>query len=112
MTAVSATQMVNSRWTVEDLIFPRPKIVVGGDESAGKSSLIEGISGIEIPRNDGACIRRPFEINLTMNAGNEWSCKVYLYKKYMYEGGLGTSRTHNRGTAKFRTATDDQLLKP
>ena len=35
---------------VEDLVLPLPKICVVGDQSAGKSSLIEGISEIKVPR--------------------------------------------------------------
>lgn len=34
-----------------------PKIVVTGDQSAGKSSLIEAITGIKVPRDAGTCTR-------------------------------------------------------
>lgn len=34
---------------VEDLVIPLPKIVVVGDQSTGKSSLIEGIR--QVPRS-------------------------------------------------------------
>lgn len=39
---------------VEAKNLPLPKIVVVGDQSAGKSSLIEGLSGIKVPRSDGS----------------------------------------------------------
>ena len=42
---------------VEDLVLPLPKIVVVGDQSTGKSSLIEGISEIKVPRKLGVCTR-------------------------------------------------------
>ncbi|KAL8948932.1 MAG: hypothetical protein Q9222_004919 [Ikaeria aurantiellina] len=73
---------------VEDLVLPLPKICVLGDQSTGKSSLIEGISGIKVPRNVGTCTRCPLEINLTTdrNAGSVWECSIYLAKNYMYEG--------------------------
>ena len=41
---------------IENLL-PLPKIVVVGGQSAGKSSLIEGISEIKVPRDAGCCTR-------------------------------------------------------
>lgn len=69
---------------VEDLVLPLPKIVVVGDQSTGKSSLIEGMSGIKVPRKAGTCTRCPLEIELNDKPDTPWSCKVSLYKKYVY----------------------------
>ncbi|KAF4955339.1 hypothetical protein FSARC_11873 [Fusarium sarcochroum] len=41
-----------------------PQLVVCGDQSAGKSSVLEGITGIPFPRKDGLCTRFPTEIVL------------------------------------------------
>ncbi|KAL4907042.1 P-loop containing nucleoside triphosphate hydrolase protein [Aspergillus multicolor] len=41
--------------------------VVCGDQSAGKSSVLEGISGIPFPRQDGLCTRFATEIVLRHN---------------------------------------------
>ncbi|WKT40362.1 hypothetical protein QSH57_005168 [Fusarium oxysporum f. sp. vasinfectum] len=41
-----------------------PQLVVCGDQSAGKSSVLEGITGIPFPRQDGLCTRFPTEIIL------------------------------------------------
>ncbi|KAJ5629793.1 Dynamin [Penicillium herquei] len=41
-----------------------PQLVVCGDQSSGKSSVLEGISGIPFPRQDGLCTRFPTEIVL------------------------------------------------
>ncbi|KAJ5517899.1 Dynamin [Penicillium expansum] len=41
-----------------------PRLVVCGDQSAGKSSVLEGISGIPFPRQDGLCTRFATEIIL------------------------------------------------
>ncbi|KAL8904890.1 MAG: hypothetical protein Q9171_006880 [Xanthocarpia ochracea] len=72
---------------VEELVLPLPKIVVLGDQSTGKSSLIEGISGIKVPRSSGTCTRCPLEINLTPSeAGTPWRATLYLQKRYLYEG--------------------------
>ncbi|KAL8736812.1 MAG: hypothetical protein Q9166_000178 [cf. Caloplaca sp. 2 TL-2023] len=72
---------------VEDLVLPLPKIAVVGDQSTGKSSLIEGISGIKVPRSSGTCTRCPLEINLTnTDVNGQWKCSIYLVKTYIYEG--------------------------
>lgn len=51
-------------WTITDTIAPSvqididlPQIAVIGSQSAGKSSLIESISGITLPRAAGTCTR-------------------------------------------------------
>ncbi|KAG8776904.1 hypothetical protein FRC12_000633 [Ceratobasidium sp. 428] len=54
-----------------------PQICVVGSQSAGKSSLIESISGIKLPRATGTCTRCPTECRLSFSA-ESWSCKVYL----------------------------------
>lgn len=72
---------------IEDLGLPLPKIVVVGDQSTGKSSLIEGMSEIKVPRNVGTCTRCPLEINITecSGTGDPWTCEVSLFKKYFFE---------------------------
>lgn len=44
-----------------------PQLVVCGDQSAGKSSVLEGISGIPFPREDGLCTRFATEIVMRHN---------------------------------------------
>lgn len=41
-----------------------PQIVVVGDQSAGKSSVLEALSGTPFPRDAGACTRFATEIRL------------------------------------------------
>ena len=41
-----------------------PQLVVCGDQSAGKSSVLEGITGLPFPRQDGICTRFVTEIML------------------------------------------------
>ncbi|MCJ1430767.1 hypothetical protein MMC27_000117 [Xylographa pallens] len=71
---------------VEDFGISLPKICVVGDQSTGKSSLIEAISEIKVPRDTGTCTRCPIEINLSEDKGAEgqWRCDVYLFKTYAY----------------------------
>ncbi|KAL4785227.1 P-loop containing nucleoside triphosphate hydrolase protein [Aspergillus varians] len=70
---------------IEDSHITLPKICVIGDQSTGKSSLIEGMSEIKVPRSSGTCTRCPMEINLSDSEGGQpWTCRVYLSQKYMY----------------------------
>lgn len=72
---------------IEDSHIILPKICVIGDQSTGKSSLIEGMSEIKVPRSSGTCTRCPMEINLSESeAGQSWTCRVYLSRKYIYDG--------------------------
>ena len=72
---------------VEILGLPLPKIVVVGDQSTGKSSLIEGISEIKVPRHAGTCTRCPMEINLIEDSDPDaqWKCKITLVIKYYHD---------------------------
>ncbi|PCH35511.1 hypothetical protein WOLCODRAFT_107442 [Wolfiporia cocos MD-104 SS10] len=54
-----------------------PMIAVIGSQSAGKSSLIESISGITLPRASGTCTRCPTECRLSSSSQN-WQCLVSL----------------------------------
>ncbi|KAH9485775.1 Interferon-induced GTP-binding protein Mx2 [Psilocybe cubensis] len=54
-----------------------PQIAVIGSQSAGKSSLIESISGITLPRAAGTCTRCPTECKLS-KSNAPWQCIVSL----------------------------------
>ncbi|KAG8898578.1 hypothetical protein FRB99_007344 [Tulasnella sp. 403] len=53
-----------------------PQIVVVGSQSVGKSSLIESMSGLSLPRDTGTCTRCPMECKLQQ--GPLWSCSIML----------------------------------
>ncbi|KIJ63510.1 hypothetical protein HYDPIDRAFT_40933 [Hydnomerulius pinastri MD-312] len=53
-------------------------IAVIGSQSAGKSSLIESISGITLPRSAGTCTRCPTECKLS-HSDAPWKCVVKLH---------------------------------
>ncbi|KAH9917092.1 P-loop containing nucleoside triphosphate hydrolase protein [Amylocystis lapponica] len=55
-----------------------PMIAVVGQQSAGKSSVIEAISGITLPRATGTCTRCPMECRLT-HSDEPWKCIVSLH---------------------------------
>ncbi|KAI5884833.1 uncharacterized protein SCHCODRAFT_02521978 [Schizophyllum commune H4-8] len=54
-----------------------PRITVIGGQSAGKSSLVEAVSGIDVPRDSGTCTRCPMECRLFSGA-TTWSCLISL----------------------------------
>lgn len=76
---------------VESSGLPLPKIVVLGDQSSGKSSLIEAISEIKVPRSSGTCTRCVMQINLM--PANACSWKISLVRKYSWlpRGGIHRS---------------------
>ncbi|KAI9508381.1 P-loop containing nucleoside triphosphate hydrolase protein [Russula earlei] len=60
-----------------DVDLDIPAIAVLGSQSAGKSSLIEAISGVSLPRASGTCTRCPTECQLTQS-DTPWACTVSL----------------------------------
>ena len=60
-----------------------PKFVVVGDQSHGKSSLVEALCKISLPRNEGTCTRCPFQITTTES--RTWSCTVSLVVRWEYD---------------------------
>ena len=50
-----------------------PEIVVVGDQSVGKSSVLEAISGIQLPRAQYICTRCPLELRMKSTNGNEYA---------------------------------------
>jgi energy-coupling factor transporter ATP-binding protein EcfA2 len=65
------------RATGAQLDLDIPIIAVLGSQSAGKSSLIEAISGITLPRASGTCTRCPTECQLS-HSSESWRCVVSL----------------------------------
>jgi vacuolar protein sorting-associated protein 1 len=62
-------------------VLKLPKIVAIGNQSAGKSSLIEAISEIKLPRSTGTCTRCPMEVILRQGRSTEWVCNVSVQFK-------------------------------
>ncbi|PSR74397.1 hypothetical protein PHLCEN_2v9905 [Hermanssonia centrifuga] len=62
-----------------------PRIAVIGNQSAGKSSLVEAISGISVPRDAGTCTRCPMECRLA-SSSESWSCQIYIRWEFDVNG--------------------------
>ncbi|KAL5536660.1 hypothetical protein ACEPAF_483 [Sanghuangporus sanghuang] len=65
--------------------FEIPRIAVIGGQSAGKSSLVEAVSGIRVPRDSGTCTRCPMEVNMISQPG-QWECMIFLRFEYDASG--------------------------
>lgn len=50
-----------------------PEIVVVGDQSVGKSSVLEAISGIQLPRAQNICTRCPLELRMKASPDKEYA---------------------------------------
>ena len=57
-------------------ILSLPQLVVCGDQSAGKSSVLEALTEIPFPRNDNLCTR--FATEIILRRGNTDSLKIKL----------------------------------
>ncbi|KAM0131014.1 hypothetical protein ACHAO1_007607 [Botrytis cinerea] len=64
-----------------------PKLILIGDQSAGKSSLMCALAGIHVPRDKGCCTRCPANIITTPSA--DWSCTISLVQDYRYAAQMG-----------------------
>uniref|UniRef100_A0A3B4XXB4 Interferon-induced GTP-binding protein Mx n=1 Tax=Seriola lalandi dorsalis TaxID=1841481 RepID=A0A3B4XXB4_SERLL len=54
-----------------------PAIAVIGDQSSGKSSVLEALSGVALPRGSGIVTRCPLELKMKRkNKGEEWCGKI------------------------------------
>lgn len=59
-----------------------PELVLVGDQSSGKSSLMSSIGDLTLPRSEGVCTRCPIHIRLSSN--REWSAKISLHLDYAF----------------------------
>uniref|UniRef100_A0A8C2HBZ1 Myxovirus (influenza virus) resistance G n=1 Tax=Cyprinus carpio TaxID=7962 RepID=A0A8C2HBZ1_CYPCA len=64
-----------------------PTIIVIGDQSSGKSSVLEALSGVPLPRGSGIVTRCPLELRLKkVNVGVNWRAVLsYSDKKFELE---------------------------
>ncbi|KAL8372503.1 hypothetical protein RB595_002030 [Gaeumannomyces hyphopodioides] len=60
-----------------------PSLVLVGDQSSGKSTLMSGIAGISLPQSDGMCTRCPLHIRLAKSP--TWKLQISLQQDYKFE---------------------------
>ncbi|KAB5588706.1 Myxovirus resistance protein [Ceratobasidium theobromae] len=74
-----------------------PQIACIGSQSVGKSSLIESISGVALPRASGTCTRCPIECRLKRTEG-DWTATVYLRFESGKSGYMGKTNETQFGS--------------
>jgi vacuolar protein sorting-associated protein 1 len=81
-----------------------PAIAVIGNQSAGKSSLIEAISQIKLPRNGNTCTRCPMEVILS--TGGTWKATISLRRMdaIPVKEDFASTKSKNEITALIRQA--------
>jgi hypothetical protein len=75
---------------LKEIAHELPELVLVGDQSAGKSSLMSAIAEINLPKDAGMCTRCPSNIK-TLPA-DTWSCTVSLHEYYQFSGPIDGKR--------------------
>lgn len=90
-----------------------PKYAVIGDQSAGKSSIVEALCGTSLPRSVGTTTRCPFLITTHKTSSNvgAWKCEVSIKKRDYNddEQGQTLDRSESQIT-HFATLTSEKEL--
>lgn len=94
-----------------DTVIRLPRIVVIGDQSTGKSSLLEVISSIFLPKSAECCTRCPLEINMSnaINGDTSWSCTIYVEENFTYDS-TQKRLTKNNPYGPWQPAVDPQTI--
>ncbi|KAH7855330.1 hypothetical protein Vadar_023780 [Vaccinium darrowii] len=83
-----------------------PTIVVVGDQSSGKSSVLESLAGISLPRGQGICTRVP----LIMRMQDHQNPEPELHLEYQGKtGSLVTVRTDETEIAEAIVSATDEI---
>lgn len=66
-----------------------PELVLVGDQSAGKSSLMSSLADLSLPHSESTCTRCPTHIRLSRS--NEFSCRVSLQQDWRLVADNGST---------------------
>lgn len=80
-------------------LVPLPQIVAVGDQSSGKSSVLESLTGFRFPRAPGLCTR--YVTQITCRRVSQESVTISIIP------GAGASDAHKEELRKFRRETTD-----
>lgn len=78
-----------------------PQLVVCGDQSAGKSSILEGITSLPFPRQDGVCTKFPTEIILRHSDGEQIILATILPTASRTEQAIKDLQSYKRHLGSF-----------
>ncbi|XP_073687898.1 interferon-induced GTP-binding protein Mx3-like [Garra rufa] len=77
-----------------------PTIAVIGDQSSGKSSVLEALSGVALPRGSGIVTRCPLELRLKKVPGVKWKAVLTYNKKDTSVNSSGPIKASKLGSGK------------
>uniref|UniRef100_A0A673X9U1 Dynamin-type G domain-containing protein n=1 Tax=Salmo trutta TaxID=8032 RepID=A0A673X9U1_SALTR len=78
-----------------DQDLPLPAIAVVRDQSSGKSSVLEALSGVALPRGNGIVTRCPLELRLCYVSGVAWKAVISYRDKLIIIGDPSEVAGHN-----------------
>ncbi|KAF6744348.1 P-loop containing nucleoside triphosphate hydrolase protein [Ephemerocybe angulata] len=90
----------------DQLKLDLPCLAFIGNQSAGKSSVVEGATGIAVPRDSGTCTKCPMQCTM-MRADGAWSCEIRLQFLYDEHGEVMTSPR----IVPFQTVADPKSVE-
>jgi GTPase SAR1 family protein len=90
-----------------------PKYVVVGDQSAGKSSIVQALCGVSLPRSQGTTTRCPFRITTSKGTKSRrpWTCIVSLQQHSDLHGRGQWRRRDETNITHFATIYDEGDLE-
>jgi len=83
-----------------DIDLDLPRIIFVGKQSAGKSSLVEALTGVRLPRSHRTCTRCPIEVTTRRSTSSSWVCEISM--RMTQSGGIGPTIVH-----EFKTLVDE-----
>ncbi|KAG4437271.1 hypothetical protein IFR05_007248 [Cadophora sp. M221] len=81
-----------------------PELVLVGDQSAGKSSLMGAIAEINLPKGQSMCTKVP--TNIRTSSADTWSCAISLQISYNFEA----HKTQKRGQIFPHWSENDEIV--
>lgn len=91
---------------VADSTATIPRLVLVGSQSTGKTSLVECLAGVALPRSQGTCTRGPLDVTITASdAGAEWSATVHILLP-------ASGKTHPVFDQAYRVQFGDAIEQP
>lgn len=81
-----------------DHVIQLPELVLVGDQSHGKSSLMSALTEVQLPKGLGICTRCP--ANIKTSPADTWSCKISLEQYFRYENPRGRAINEKSITSK------------